>query len=575
MRPQRKKTIAECGRGLHAVFFEPEETIIYGNSVDTFMEFLQSYEGTIYFHNLKFDGGFIVDHLFRKGYDWIAGRKLHAKEFTTLISDMGQWYSIKICFEHPVSGLEHTVTVLDSLKIIPMSVDAMPKSFGIPMQKLELDYDGSREVGHVMTEKEKAYISNDVLILAKALAFMYDQNMKKLTTGSNALNYYKKQTGKKLYEKWFPKLSMTDDADIRLAYKGGFTYLNPHYKGKDVGAGSVYDINSMYPWAMAYKPLPYGTPVYFQGKYEHSGVYDLYIQCLKCEFKLKPNRIPSIQIKNNWRYMETEYLTESNGPTILHLTCVDLELMFHNYDVYNIDYISGYCFKSRIGMFKDYIDHWYDVKTNSRLEGNKGMEKLSKLMLNSLYGKFGANPKGKSKVPYFDHEKNKVCYSMGPEEDRKGGYLPVACFITAWCRDNIIRSAEKCGDRFIYADTDSLHILGTEPPEIDIDNKRLGAFKLEETFDRAKFIRQKTYMESVNGKLDIKCAGMPQRIKDGITILDSEGNVIKQEVNFDTFYEGAVFEGKLLPKVVPGGVILKDTTFKIKKAPGVDKLIEV
>lgn len=570
MKLQRWKTIVGCGHGAQPLSFDIEKSTVYGNSIESFIEFLTDFDGTIYFHNLKFDGGFIVDWLLRNGYTWIAGRKLQPKEFTTLISDTGQWYSISINVERESSGLTRSIKILDSLKILPMSIEAMPKAFGIPLKKLDLDYESDREPGHILTQHEIDYITNDVHILARALAFMYEQNMKKLTTGANAMNWYKKDIGLKQFDKWFPKLTPVEDADIRKAYKGGFTYLNPAYKNKDIGDGSVYDINSMYPWAMRYKPLPYGQPVYFPGEYEPNGMYPLYVQCLICEFKLKPGRIPSIQIKNNWRYSETEYLTESNGPTVLYLTSVDLELMKHNYDVTNVEYKGGYMFKARSDMFTNYIDYWYNAKTVARQEGNKGIERLSKLMLNSLYGKFGTNPKGRSKMPYLNKEKNCVSYMITPEEDRKGGYLPVACFITAWCRDNIIRSAEKCGDRFVYADTDSLHITGTEPPDIDIDNSRLGAFKLEETFERARFIRQKTYMEQVDGKLDVKCAGMPQRIKDGITILDANGNEIRQEVNFDTFYEGAEFDGKLLPKIVPGGIVLKSTTFKIKKAPGLD-----
>ena len=58
-------------------------------------------------------------------------------------------------------------------------------------------------------------------------------------------------------------------------------------------------------------------------------------------------------------------------------------------------------------------------------------------------------------------------------------------------------------------------------------------------------------------KINIKCAGMPKNVKATITE--------------DKFHEGAVFDGKLLPKIVPGGVILRETTFEIKKAKSVDK----
>ena len=57
-------------------------------------------------------------------------------------------------------------------------------------------------------------------------------------------------------------------------------------------------------------------------------------------------------------------------------------------------------------------------------------------------------------------------------------------------------------------------------------------------------------MESINGKNDVKCAGMP--------------NNIKEKVTFENFKEGATFEGKLMPRIIPGGTILRETTFKIK-----------
>ena len=534
-----------------AVDISTEETF-YGTSIDTFMEEICVNNETCYFHNLKFDGAFIVDWLFRHGYDWYDKRKLDPMQFSTLISDMGSWYSINIRLPNAPSGFERQVKILDSLKILPMKVAEMPKSFPVGLEKLDLDYEGYREEGHELTEDERAYIRNDTMILARSLRFMFTNGMTKMTTASNAMNYFKNQLGKAEYKRMYPKLSPIEDRDIRRSYKGGFTYLNPKYKDAHVGKGKVYDVNSMYPWAMKFCRLPYGEPWYFNGKYEKNDIYDLYVQCFSCEFKLKPNRVPSIQIKGSFMYRGTEYLTQSNGETLLTLTNVDLDLFFHNYDVTVYEWIGGYMFKSMVGMFAEYIDYWYDVKTNSRIEGNKGMERIAKLMLNSLYGKFGSNPEGRSKIPYLDEEKDRVCFRYGTPEERTAYYLPVASFITSYCRDKIIRSAEALGDRFIYADTDSLHVLGDEEVTgIDIDNKRLGAFKLEEEFSEAIFIRQKTYCEMVNGNLDVKCAGMPSNVKSKVTL--------------DNFKAGSEFSGKLMPKIITGGVVLKETTFKIQK----------
>lgn len=506
---------------------------------------------TFYFHNLKFDGSFIIDYLFRLGYQWSANNKLKEKEFSTLISDSGMWYQIKIRFPDDKSGMSNEVTIYDSLKLIPMPIADIPKTFNVGLEKLELDYDGNREEGHELTEEEKIYIRNDTLILARAIKFMKSEGMTKLTTASNAMSDYKKRTGTKEFKRMFPKLNSMEDFDIRKSYKGGFTYLNPKYKNAKVGQGTVYDVNSMYPWAMRECLLPFGKPWYYSGKYEDDEIYPLYVQCLTCEFKLKPGHIPSIQIKHSYIYSDTEYLTQSDGETVLYLTSVDLKLFFDNYDVKLYEWNGGYKFMAQKGMFTDYIDYWYHEKDENKKTGNTGRVKIAKLMLNSLYGKFGSNPKGRSKIPYFDEEKDKVCFKMGPVEDMNAYYLPVATFITSYARDKIIRAAERFGDRFIYADTDSLHVLGTEPVDIDVDEHRLGAFKIEEKFDRAIFIRQKTYMEIFGDKKDIKCAGMPKKVKSAVT-----------EENFHVDSE---FTGKLMPKVIPGGVVLTETTFKIKK----------
>lgn len=314
----------------------------------------------------------------------------------------------------------------------------------------------------------------------------------------------------------------------------------------------------MYPGVLKYKLMPYGEPVFFRGEYKDNPIYPLFVINFLCEFKIKPGHFPSIQIKNMpSRYMDNEYLTESDGPTILTLTSVDYQLFLDQYDVKIIEFYSGYMFMAKTGLFDEYIDYWYDVKTLSRFNGETGMEKISKLMLNSLYGKFGTRKQTKQHIPFLDTEKNIVRFKESKPEEVKGGYIPIATFCTSYARDIIIRGAQACGERFVYADTDSLHVVGNEPiPCLDVDDKRLGAFKLESRFKRAKFIRQKTYLEVFenNGKenLNIKCAGMPDSIKE--------------KLSEDQFFEGAKFEGNLKAKSVPGGVILADVTYKIKKA---------
>ena len=104
------------------------------------------------------------------------------------------------------------------------------------------------------------------------------------------------------------------------------------------------------------------------------------------------------------------------------------------------------------------------------------------------------------------------------------GYIfQFGCFITAYAREKTIRtsqaikdySIEKYGiDKYIYSDTDSIHcLLDIEEMKqfCDIDDIKLGAWKHEASFTKGKFIRQKCYLEKIDGEIKITCAGLPKR----------------------------------------------------------------
>lgn len=124
------------------------------------------------------------------------------------------------------------------------------------------------------------------------------------------------------------------------------------------------------------KGFPFGEPIFFEGKYEEDNVYDLYIQLLTCSFKIKKNKIPTIQIKHdNFHFKETEYLESSEDEIVsLTLTSVDLKLFLEQYNVYDLKYICGWKFKSIEGLFTTYVDKWTKRKIEASKEGNKRTE---------------------------------------------------------------------------------------------------------------------------------------------------------------------------------------------------------
>lgn len=541
-----------------------------GIDIESFIEYCSLEDRIIYFHNLKFDSSYILSYLLTHGYSWSNKRVLNKHEFSTLISNMGQFYSVTVCFG------DTTTTFYDSLKLIRLSVEQIAKAYGLTFRKLEIDYDKPRPEGYIPTDKEWEYQHADVAIMSQALHILFTEGLTKITQGSNALWDYKEIIGKKNFKRWFPVLPPEIDAFCRKSYKGGATQVHKIFANQEIGCGITLDVNSMYPWAMYEMFLPFGEPIYYTGRYRQDKLYPLYIQKLSCSFELKEGYIPTIQLKHSGLFRGTDFLESSDGNIVeLTLTSVDLKLFLDHYNVYNVSWISGYKFMQSKNMFTEYIDKWYAIKAQATKDGNKGLRQIAKDMMNSLSGKFGLRPEVQEKIPYYDE---KLRFKLGEVEQRDSIYVPVVSFITSYGRDKALRSAQKNYDRFIYMDTDSLHLAGTELPDnLDIDSTRLGWWDLEKTWVRGYFIRAKTYIEEesvsretmesmvqeekaepwqfydVDGDLrilNITCAGMPKNCY--------------RHVTYENFRPTNWFDGKLMPVMSKNGITLVKKVFTIQ-----------
>ncbi len=109
---------------------------------------------------------------------------------------------------------------------------------------------------------------------------------------------------------------------------------------------------------------------------------------------------------------------------------------------------------------------------------------------------------------------------------------------------------------WIYISTpipDSIHtLLPIEELKqfCEIDDYALGKWKHESSFTKARFIRQKCYLEMIDGQIKITCAGMPKSCYEF--------------VEWEKFKKGFTCGGKLTFKHVKGGVKLVETDFTIK-----------
>lgn len=520
-------------------------------NIDDFFTFIQKESSEMFFHNLKFDGQFILSELFKRGYIYKEEPK-NEKEFGCLIADTGIWYSITIIHRKFNKRYVKT-TIYDSLKKLPFSASQIANAFQLETPKGEIDYTKYRGEDYKMTDEEKFYVENDTSIISQALKIQFDNGLTKMTIGADALGNFKEDLGKKAFKYLFPILPHSIDNDLRQAYKGGFVYLNPKFRNKEIENILCYDVNSLYPSVMYDCELPFGEPIYYKGKYKPDKKHPLFICVIQANFELKDGFIPTIQLKNTFRFNPTEYISTSNDDNVqMTMTSVDLALFLDHYNIKSINYICGWKFRNVQGLFKSYIDYWGEIKKNST--GAK--RQLAKLMLNSLYGKFGTNDRKCKSIPYLDHEDGIVKFKRGEETIEQPVYTALACFVTAWARNKTIRSAQSVGmDHFIYADTDSLKITGMTGEEveklIEVHQKDLGKWKDEGHAEKGKFLRAKTYILQIENELHVTCAGMPENVKS--------------KVDFSNFNYGSKFGGKLLQTKVAGGVLLKDTEFTIKE----------
>lgn len=373
-------------------------------------------------------------------------------------------------------------------------------------------------------------------------------------------------------------------------------------------------------------PIKY-DPFWFQPEKKPTKRFEygqFYFFRIKTRFYLKPGKLPFIQIKGSWLYKGTEALESSDvigkdgiardyyydidgnlhdTRVELTLTQTDFILLREHYDLVEYEMLDYCVFASTIGIFDEYIDKYATIKKTS-----KGAKRtLAKLFLNNLYGKMASSQESSFKVAYMKDDESVGFYEV-EEHEKKPGYIPVGSAITSYARNFTIRAAQQNyygADKpgFIYADTDSIHC--DLPPDkikgIKVHPTNFCCWKLESSWDVGWFVRQKTYIERVVAEdleplekpyYNIKCAGMPTKCKDlfaesfnpavakdieaGINPRNEEQILSESDLNadeieflsktrtFKDFKVGLTIPGKLMPKRIPGGVLLVDTDFTMR-----------
>lgn len=585
-----------------------------------------------YFHNLKFDGAFILSYLLTElklkqackitkitplTVEWLKAEEMENDTFKYLIAGQGQWYSITI--KHN----DNLIEIRDSLKLLPFTLKRIGESFKTKHQKTTMEYVGYREPHGVITNDEREYISNDVLVLKEGLEKTFEEGHDSLTIGSCCLKEFKEGYYYPVWRQFFPNLAKIEidkdtygssnaDEYIRKSYKGGWCYVVKEKEKKIFRNGVTLDVNSLYPSVMSFSlgyTFPIGKPKFYSSNREPKNLLTknetYFFIRLRTRFKLKENMLPTIQIKNSFMYNNTEYLTTSDvlgddgeyydtyinyeGKTVpaipeLTLSKTDYILFKEHYELYDTEYLDYCTFVTEGLIFDKYLNKYKEIKQNS----TGAVRELAKLFLNNLYGKMATNTN--SSFKYALVKDGRVVFTCIPEKNKKPVYIPIGSAITSYARDFTIRTAQKNyygPDKrgFIYADTDSIHcdLSIDEIKGVKLHNSDFGCWKCEGEWDEAIFTRQKTYIEHIVRKdgvdvepfYDVKCAGMPPKCKDlfvhSMMGTLPEGELNKEEKEFlktkrtlTDFDIGLKVPSKLRPVTIIGGVVLVDTSYEMR-----------
>lgn len=466
------------------------------------------------------------------------------------------------------------INFFDTLKIAPYTLQKCCSAFlDLQLPKDGLDYNKIRSVDDKLTHEEKVYIYNDVFGLSEVVkkliinGFWVDGKKvqyTKLTNSSQSLSDYKdtlledyrnKQNcfnddllfeidttltlngffrkeeddyqKEILFKTLFPPQNYFIDRFIRQSYYGGLSTVHfdnvEKYSKYENKIGQVFDVNSLYPYIMQDRLLPYGNPIFSKKPYKDKDKnfkenYPLYIQeIIIYDMKVKRGKMPFVQVKGDKNFNGREVISENinlkgeKQPIKLVLCSPLLDLLFENYNVHSYKLGCHLAFRGTMDLFKNYLEFWGEIKKKS----TGANREIAKLRQNALYGKFGTSGDiEKTEIQIIDGKFTVVHTHEEVVSDNI--YVAMSSFITSYAKQYLVQGINANYKNFLYCDTDSLHLFGSleNVKGLKIHDKEYGAWKHELTFNDFRYIGSKRYAEKdiKTGEWDIKCCGLSDEI---------------------------------------------------------------
>ncbi len=495
--------------------------------LDFLKEFLRrKYRGVVvYAHNGgKFDFSFILKELFQAKYqDRYIIEPMRAASRIIQISIKTYRETINKSGEK-VKVIDHVWTLRDSMALFPFSLHKVTKSFDVKHKKGAFDHKKINWGNWESLENEWApYLVNDCVGLYESLdkfeEFLLDKfkvNLKdSITLAQIALRVFRTN-----FLKYPIACYRPIEEDVRKSYYGGRTEIFKVY-GKNL---KYYDVTSLYPTVMKNKWMPVGKPIKDGDmKISDFGICKVTVEAPKdLDIPLLPHRVDKKLIfpRGKWTGF---YCT----PELQKAKRLGYKIKVHY----------GYRFKAA-KIFTGYVVELFDLKQNS--EKGSVAYLVAKLLMNSLYGKFGQKREKQQMVIFpistiglepIDFFGDLPVYVKKVQSRAKHILPAISSFVTSYSR---IHLYEKCfeaairkGGSIYYCDTDSL-VTDVRLPI----GKELGDLtdELPGGIEEGIFLLPKMYgIKTPTGEL-IKCKGFPRKLFDF--------NIYKQAYtsgNYDNF----------------------------------------
>ena len=420
-------------------------------------------------------------------------------------------YHKEFCLKRPKGYTACSITFLDTFNYAALSVESLGKLIGYKKLKkpgfLGKNPNNKAEWGELIE-----YNRVDAEISMKGLRFLFDSFEKmgaspKFTIAATAMSLFKnKYIGDNQYYVHDKKLLR----EQFKAYYGG--RVEVFKRGRIKETHYYYDFNSLYPSVMRDNVFPDPNSVrentlnniMYIERYEGISHVDVY-----CPETLN---IPLLPCKYDNK------LLFPTGSFSGWYTNVELrKAMSLGYVIRKV-YKNIY-FKEKCCPFRGYVDELYGQRMNYKSNNNDSMQFIVKILMNSLYGKFGqkfwdmdnwvrADISHEDLMNYSFKERYGDFFRVKSSKENPANFcFPIwACYVTAYARIKLYDVISKCDP--VYCDTDS--IVTTKKY---VSSAELGELKVEYVIKEGLFVRPKFYgIITDDGEEYVKVKGLGSRL---------------------------------------------------------------